>query len=194
MWKRLSRMLEYSVLIAALSSVVGPTVQRHELQERGIRLGLRLGETVAAASPAWQMPTPGSTSVARQACFESERFLSHDEWAASVREWNTRRPPLPNPVHAIEALRLVRKEQAFARGRFKNDKQMHCYVGCRIAQDTDFTTSQFAAWEKERRDLTDCNGDSHFEELDYTVTVWGAHLGVASTSSAECITTCERSF
>jgi hypothetical protein len=193
MWKRLSRMLEYSILIAAITSVVGPTVQRQELQERSIRLGLRLGEKVAAASPAWQMPPPAS-SVPQQACFESERFLTYDEWAGTVRDWNAKRPPLPNPVHAFEALRLVKKEQAFARRRFKSDKQMHCYVGCRIAQDTDFTTAQFAAWEKERRDLTDCNGDSHFEELDYTVTVWGAHLGVASSSSGECISTCERSF
>jgi len=194
MWKRFSRMLEYSILVGALSSVVGPTVQRDALQERGIRLGLRLGETIAAASPAWQMPPPGSASIPQQACFEAERFASYDDWARTVRDWNSRRPPLPNPIHAIEALRLVKKEQAFARRRFKNDKQMHCYVGCRIAQDTDFTTAQFAAWEKERRDLTDCNGDSHFEDMDYTVTVWGAHLGVASASAAERISTCERSF
>jgi hypothetical protein len=193
MWKRFSRLAEYSILIAALTSVIAPTVQRHELKERGIRIGLRLGAKIADASPAWQLP-PASSAIPQQACFEAERFASYDDWARAVNDWNSRRPPLPNPLQAWKGYQVAKTEDPFARSHFKSDKQMHCYVGCRIAQETDFTTAQFAAWEKERRDLTDCNSESHFEDMDYTVTVWGAHLGIATSSSSECLSTCERSF
>jgi hypothetical protein len=192
MWKHLSQLAKYSIVIAALTSVVTPTVQRHELKDRTIHIEVRLGAHAAAASPAWQMPR--QASVPQQTCFEAERFASYDDWSRAVNDWNSRRPPFPNPLYAYKGYQVAKAEGRFARDHFKSDKQMHCYVGCRIAQETDFTTAQFAAWEKERRDLTDCSSDSHFEEMDYTVTVWGAHLGVASSSSSECLSTCERSF
>ena len=112
------------------------------------------------ASPAWQPLAPPSPSVA---CFEAEGFRSYEEWSEQIRKWRSESPPLPNPLSAAKGMQVFKNERTFAGAQFKSDKQQHCYIGCRIAQESDFQTAQFAAWEKERRDLLDCNPTSHFE-------------------------------
>lgn len=146
------------------------------------------------ASPAWipQPPGAAASQANQKTCFDSEGFHSYDEWAAANREWTAKRPPLPNPVLAYEAMKLVNQERPFALQRFHFDKAMHCYIGCRLAQETNFRTAKFGAWEKERRDLNDCDANSHFELADYEVTVLGAQIGLTVKTATECVTACDR--
>ena len=114
--------------------------------------------------------------VPQSACFQAEGFASEAAWSAQLRDWKNEAPPFPGPLNAWRGYETAKREQDFARNHFRNDKQQHCYVGCRITQDVNFDTSQYAGWEKERRDLTDCNSGTRFEIADYSATVAGAHF------------------
>lgn len=102
--------------------------------------------------------------------------------------------PAPAPWHMLTAYNVFKHERAFALTRFKSDKQVHCYMGCRIAQDANFQTAQWAGWKKEDKDINDCSGNTHFEIMDYQVTVVGAHYGAASSHQDSCVASCDQPF
>lgn len=167
----------------------------------GLSLGLSLGfsHDVRAAdleemsfeeSPPPTHPSSGFFS----SCWQSEGFPSELPYRIQISEWKRDAVPFPGPFDALTAYRVYKNEAAFALEHYKNDKKVHCYMGCRIAQDANFETAQWAGWEKERRDLEDCNPSTHFEVLDYTVTVTGAHLGLKSNRRDDCTRACDREF
>lgn len=127
----------------------------------------------------------------QHACYEAEGFTSSSKWREKTKHWDQERPASPSLWESYQAYLVAKKERPFAQEHFQNDKQMHCYIGCRIAQDISLKAAKFAGWAKERRDLTDCDSGTHFEELDYWVTVRGAELGTAFPSASECIRWCE---
>ncbi|MBU6376738.1 MAG: hypothetical protein KGQ59_12120 [Bdellovibrionales bacterium] len=148
-------------------------------------LALLIG-TLAAPSTLRAEPTQP-----HHACYEAEGFPSSSQWRKQIRRWNDVRPLSPSLWETYQAYSVAKKERPFAQKHFRNDKQMHCYIGCRIAQDTSLKAAQFVGWAKERRDLTDCDSGTHFEEFDYWVTVRGAELGRAFSSASDCIYWCE---
>ncbi len=189
--------------VGLLSSLALPHLYKKlskDVRERGILFGLRAGEKMTQAAseisgtPKNARPLAREKSLATAACWIVEGFRSATEWQNKKRDWNRARPKLPRPLLAMQGLETSSRERDFAILHFDSDKKMHCYLGCRIAQETDFATAQFAAWEKERRDLDDCRSDSHFETLDYDFTLWGAYWGVSATSPSECESACDQLF
>ncbi|MBL7556738.1 MAG: hypothetical protein JNM24_13030 [Bdellovibrionaceae bacterium] len=113
-------------------------------------------------------------------------YSSFNEWDNDVFEWKRKYHAQFNLVLLVKAFSAYSKERAKA-SSFGNDKIAHCYIGCRIAQRTDFRTSRFAAWYKEFKDITDCNMDTHFETKDYEATLLGAEAGRNKKTNCELV-------
>jgi len=111
-------------------------------------------------------------------------YSSFNEWDNDVYEWKRKYHAQFNLVSLVKAFSAYSKEKVKANS-FGNDKIAHCYVGCRIAQRTDFRTSRFAAWYKEIKDITDCRMDTHFEAKDYEATLLGAEAGRNKKTNCE---------
>lgn len=137
-----------------------------------------------------------ATSVALGAtpCWKAEGFADAPSFEKQKRDWRAEAVPAPAPWHMLTAYNVFKHERAFALTRFKSDKQVHCYMGCRIAQDANFQTAQWAGWKKEDKDINDCSGNTHFEIMDYQVTVVGAHYGAASSHQDSCVASCDQPF
>ena len=140
------------------------------------------------------LPFVISAAYASEECWRAEGFASLDAFQQQQRDWSRENIPLPAPWNIVAAYQIYKTEQADVRKSFRNDKQMHCYMGCRIAQDVNFVTAQWAAWKKEERDLNDCNSETHFETLDYQVTVIGAHYAVTAKTKEDCRDPCIQNF
>jgi hypothetical protein len=128
------------------------------------------------------------------ACWQEEGFASEWEYQKQITDWQNEAVPFPGPLDAYSAYRIYKQEARMAQDFLRNDKKVHCYMGCRMTQEANFATAQWAGWEKERRDLSDCNANSHFEVMDYTATVVGAHLGTQTQGRDACLKVCDRDF
>jgi len=126
-----------------------------------------------------------------QTCFQKEGFLSQTAHSTALKQWIKRRPPDPSFYKLERAYAFSYYESGLVNRLFKYDKAKHCLVGCRIAQDIDFETAEYAAWYKEYTDLIDCNSKSKFETLDYVFTLWGAYRGTESQDFLYCVEKCE---
>lgn len=142
----------------------------------------------------------GSFGVAAQAqeslCYQSERdprtdrpFENQEDYDSLTQSWNQRSPGLVNPLNLLKAYSVYKREVARAK-KMGNDKQMHCYLGCRIAQETHLSTVDYVGWLKESRDLSDCNLRSRFEEEDYLATLRGGQYGEANSNPESCERAC----
>jgi len=136
----------------------------------------------------------GSESLAAPPCWKAEGFPNSAAFEKQKSNWQAEAVPAPAPWNMLTAYTIFKHERAFALSRFKSDKQVHCYMGCRIAQDANFHTAQWAGWKKEDKDINDCNGNTHFEIMDYQVTVVGAHYGAASNRQEACVASCDQPF
>ena len=143
-----------------------------------------LGSLTQAAQPAAQASD----------CWRQEGFASPAAYQKQISDWRAEAVPFPGPLDAYSAYRIGKDERDFALDRLKNDKKAHCYMGCRISQDVNFATAQWAGWKKEEKDLVDCNPSTHFETMDYQVTVVGAHLGLSAKTAEDCVHRCDRDF
>ncbi len=135
-----------------------------------------------------------SAALAGTPCWKAEGFPSSASFDRQKRDWRAEAVPAPAPWHMLTAYNVFKDERAYALTRFKSDKQVHCYMGCRIAQDANFHTAQWAGWKKEDKDLNDCSSGSHFEIMDYQVTVLGAHYGLDAKTQEACVASCDRPF
>ena len=106
--------------------------------------------------------------------FAAEECLEISE--KQMSEWMSAQPALPDFSFLISAKKIIDAERSYSL-KLGNDKRAHCYLGCRIAGEVNFETAQFAAWQKEYNDATDCNTKSHFEIADYEATIKGAKRG-----------------
>lgn len=118
---------------------------------------------------------------------EGRPFSSWHEWNQTRTDWLKRKSLAYNPLYLIKAYKIAQTEAARAES-LGGDKMAHCYIGCRISQETNFETAHFAAWYKEMKDLTDCNPSSSFEYTDYAVTYFGAQL--RAQTPRQCIQLC----
>jgi hypothetical protein len=130
----------------------------------------------------------------RSQCWQAERFESEEAYRMQAESWQELKQRVgirfPGPFDALTAYQVVQKETDFAQKHFKNDKKVHCYFGCRIAQETNFSTARWAGWEKERRDLQDCDSSTRFELADYEATFMGAEQGLKFESPQGCLDFC----
>ena len=138
-----------------------------------------------------------STSAKANTCWQNEAdpltqkpFQSEYDYNNLKKNWNSQKPVTPNPFQLIKAFATYKKEQSTA-DAFKNDKAAHCYIGCRIAQDTNYECADYAGWKKENDDLTDCQLQSYFEEEDYLATIAGANAGKDNPVKNFCIEYCQ---
>ena len=115
-------------------------------------------------------------------------YTSQAEWRNDLTKWQRLKPPQASLIHLAKAYAVVYKSEKAKAASFSNDKLAHCYVGCRLTQETNFRTSRFIGWLKEDFDLTDCKMSSHFDPVDYQATVFGSEAG--KDKKINCETVC----
>lgn len=114
-------------------------------------------------------------------------YASQGQWEDNVFAWKAKQHSQFNPIALLKAFSTYSKEKNKANS-MTNDKLAHCYIGCKIAQRTDYKTARFVAWYKEMMDISDCKMDTHFEQQDYEATLKGAEAG--KSKSTQCDTVC----
>jgi hypothetical protein len=133
---------------------------------------------------------------AQVACWKSELnyktnkiYVSQKVYQAHLKHWMGFNKANPNPYFLSQAY-LTYKNEIKKTQKFSSDKVKHCYMGCRIAAETNLETAEYTAWNKEKDDLTDCKVRTHFELVDYQSTVDGAkNAGVSAHCEQYCLAT-----
>lgn len=133
-------------------------------------------------------------------CYQKEKnpvtrqvFQSEDEYNSVREAWAHRHPGTGNPFSLIKAYKIYKNEKTKAE-RMGTDKLAHCYMGCRISQETSFATADYVGWLKEDRDITDCNVSTHFDEDDYEATRRGAQFGESQRDPQGCEQACKQVY
>ncbi len=103
-------------------------------------------------------------------------YTSQAEWSVDLETWSRKQQPQFNVIQLIKAYGVYKKELPKAQ-TFPNDKMEHCFIGCRISQETNLKTARYVGWLKEDLDLTDCKLTTHFDPKDFTATLRGAEAG-----------------
>ncbi len=116
-------------------------------------------------------------------------FVSIQELIRTQENWRAIEPAMPNPVLLLRAYSVFKFEEPLAK-KMKNDKVAHCYMGCRLSQETDYRTADYVGWLKEERDIHDCDGRSHFDPEDYQATLRGALGGENHPEPGLCRVLC----
>jgi len=148
-----------------------------------ITAGLLLMTSLAAAAPVachTQEINPGTL----------EPYSTAQAYNAVVKNWQSRQPDHPGMISLGKAFAVYRSEKATL-NKMRNDKQAHCYAGCRISQEVNYRTAEYVAWLKEDRDVKDCKKTSHFDNLDFIATVDGAQLGQSAVDDIACMAGCK---
>lgn len=121
----------------------------------------------------------------------NKKYKSKKIYDSDLKNWESKRPSEPGLLDLAKAYSLFQGEKQNA-DKLLRDKIKHCYFGCRIAHETDYTTADYVAWLKEYKDLTDCESNTRFEPRDYTATLDGAkHPGA---NFDECSKYCKDSW
>lgn len=97
------------------------------------------------------------------------------KWQDDGRDLRRSFPAMPGLFDLHKGYQVGVRESRIASG-LRGDKIKHCYVGCRISNETSFEVAVYAAFFKEERDLQDCNPRTHFDLKDIDATVAGADL------------------
>lgn len=108
---------------------------------------------------------------------DEQSFQSEEEYNQKVKEWEKKNPGFHGLWDAFwgREIALIIIDVWATKGGLCNDKWLYCYIGCRIAEETNDDTAKYAAWRKEWKDLTDGDPNPHFEEADYDAMI--AYLG-----------------
>lgn len=121
----------------------------------------------------------------------NKKYKSQTPYEADLKSWQSKKPSEPNLLNLAKAYSTFQDEKQNAE-KLLRDKIKHCYLGCRIANDTDYATADYVAWLKEYKDLTDCELGTRYEPRDYTATLDGAkHPG---KNFDECSKYCKDSW
>jgi hypothetical protein len=147
---------------------------------------------LSALSATSAFAEPAADRSAR--CWQDEGFPTEADYRRELERWSAKgmgSPPLSQQLRAWE---IYRREGKMALDHYRNDKKAHCYMGCRIAQEADYRTAEWAGWKKEYRDLSDCDARSRFEVADYDATLTGAMYGLGTDSARECLEFCASDF
>lgn len=113
-------------------------------------------------------------------------YTSSSSYQNHLNQWKLNKPKVPNLFYMGLAYMTYEKEKKTSLS-LGSDKQAHCYMGCRIAQETNYSTALYVGWYKEHKDLLDCQKPTHFEPLDFEATKLGAQ---AATNNINCIEFC----
>ncbi len=139
-------------------------------------------------------------ALAAPLCFQQEYNLPKGQVFASEQEyndikvrWQQQDPGFGNPLSLVKAYAIYRQEKDYAQ-KLGSDKRAHCYLGCRIAQETSYKTADYVGWLKEERDLGDCNLKSRYDEEDYRATVQGAQFGENQSEASSCVRACKQVY
>lgn len=122
-----------------------------------------------------------------------EAFATTQIYAKMKSEWKKLSPGLSQPFLLVRAYAVYKQEKDKAES-LGTDKLAHCYMGCRIAQETDYSTAAYVGWLKEDRDISDCKAFSHFDEEDYIATIRGAEFGVVPVDTPSCAAMCKQIY
>lgn len=137
-----------------------------------------------------------SSASAQESCWQQEvnpytkSLYTQNEWQDHVEKWEEHAPSSPSLWSLFKAHQTYKKELSAAE-KLKNDKKKHCYLGCRIAQNTSFDVSTYVGWLKESEDLNDCDINTNFEPLDFASTVDGAAFAETNSSPISCFEFCQ---
>jgi len=141
-----------------------------------------------------------SSAFAAAECYTQEfnpqtnkPFTSVAEYNSARKEWQAKAPESPNMFSLAKAYAIYTSEKNAAL-KIGNDKNAHCYIGCRISQEASYRVAEYVGWLKEDRDLKDCNPNTHFDESDYEATTTGAHLGESQVDADGCAAVCKLSY
>lgn len=137
-------------------------------------------------------------AFAENTCYQQEtnfrtraRFASDEEYQTELSWWQNKAPETPSLYDLALAFKVYNDEKSTAL-KLKSDKKAHCYIGCRISQETSFEVADYSGWLKEERDLKDCKTSTHYDEADYTATLNGAHIG--ENNQANCFNACKEKY
>lgn len=127
-------------------------------------------------------------------CWRSEiNYLTQKKYASAslyqqhVDSWGQQAPEQPSWLLLNQAFEVYQQELSYSK-KFKRDKVKHCFMGCRIAKETNFSTAKYTAWYKEQKDLIDCKLSSLFEIVDYDSTLDGAkNPGLRKACEKYCV-------
>lgn len=117
-------------------------------------------------------------------------YTSEAAWRNDISTWENQNVQVVSPLKLAIAYKVYKSELKNTK-LLANDKVVHCVMGCKIMQQTDYKTANFLAWYKEYNDLTDCQKNSNFEFLDYEATVYGADT---AARALDCHKTCDDVF
>lgn len=122
------------------------------------------------------------------------KFRSQAEYDEALTDWNTKRPETGVlPLFLARAYKIFAEEGAAAK-KYGTDKTAHCYIGCRISQETDSYTADMAGWLKEFWDIRDCKITTHFDEADFEATKVGGQLGEINVDAESCKVACLEAY
>jgi hypothetical protein len=133
-------------------------------------------------------------------CFRSEIdpktnkiYSSEKIYLDDIKEWQVQKPEVPGMFKLARAYSVYKKEKDFATS-LGNDKRAHCYMGCRISQETDYHVAEYVGWLKEDQDIRDCKPTTHFDAADWSATNKGAQLGQSQPDAKGCDLSCKQNY
>ncbi len=138
-------------------------------------------------------------SFAQDSCWQNEIHpinvtpYTQAEWENAITQWQTQKPSAPLITDLFKAHKTYKNELSTAQ-KLGNDKRKHCYIGCRIAQDTSLEVATYVGWMKELEDLQDCDKNTFFEPLDMQATTDGALASTNLTSQKGCYKYCKTTY
>jgi len=134
-------------------------------------------------------------SIADHSCASSEinvstwaRFTPVD-YQDALEYWRGEEPESPGLLQLFWGYRLYNQEKPNVE-KIRNDKDRHCYLGCRLAEEVSYDLAVYVAWYKEDRDLRDCNPGTKFEQADFDYTIEGANAAAEASASIDCWQLC----
>lgn len=113
------------------------------------------------------------------------RYQNQQQWDADRAELWKAAPRMPLNIMAVKKGYEVGQIESVNSKGIGSDKRQHCYVGCRIADEAGYDVAEFAAYYKEKKDITDCNPKTHFDLNDIAATLQGAQLASKAKDKAD---------
>lgn len=118
----------------------------------------------------------------------NEGFSDPNDYYNTITDWENKDPGFPGLYDAYQGNKIGKKITKQWAKKTKNDKWLHCYVGCEIAHQVNPETAKYAAWWKEKKDLTDGCSNTHFDKSDYDATEFGSNI------TGDCQKECENKY
>lgn len=123
-------------------------------------------------------------------CWKAEGFSNEQDYKNALDFLNSINPGFPGPIDALCGYK-VGSDAKKKYGKSTNDKWLHCYIGCMIANKCNQDTALYAAWWKEYQDLADCKSNTHYDPSDFDATELGASY---TGNEQDCYDSCASAY